>query len=139
MARNSADMVKNLIAMLSNLFASGCGSRKQSLEGGGRARQYALRQSLVRSRQPRHRDGPGKNAGKEPWPGGRMQAMRSRESDTGLQGSPSTTLLETIDDPAQVRGLNRSQLQQLADELRAFVIESVSKTGGHLSSNLGTV
>ena len=48
-------------------------------------------------------------------------------------------LLKTIDDPAQLRTLERRQLVQLADELRAFVLESVSKTGGHLSSNLGTV
>src|ERR671923_572773 len=48
-------------------------------------------------------------------------------------------LLKTIDDPSQLRALERKQLPQLADELRAFVLESVSKTGGHLSSNLGTV
>ena len=48
-------------------------------------------------------------------------------------------LLTTIDQPAQLRALDRAQLQQLANELRAFVLESVSKTGGHLSSNLGTV
>src|SRR5436190_13730134 len=48
-------------------------------------------------------------------------------------------LLRTIDDPARLRGLDRRQLGQLADELRAYVLESVSKTGGHLSSNLGTV
>jgi len=48
-------------------------------------------------------------------------------------------LLKKIDDPAQLRSLERRQLQQLADELRAYVLESVSKTGGHLSSNLGTV
>ena len=48
-------------------------------------------------------------------------------------------LLKTIDDPARLRSLERRQLGQLADELRAYVLESVSKTGGHLSSNLGTV
>jgi 1-deoxy-D-xylulose-5-phosphate synthase len=48
-------------------------------------------------------------------------------------------LLKTIDDPADLRRLERRQLQPLADELRAFVLDSVSKTGGHLSSNLGTV
>src|SRR3989454_2348168 len=48
-------------------------------------------------------------------------------------------LLKTIDDPSQLRSLERKQLQQLADELRAYVLETVSKTGGHLSSNLGTV
>lgn len=51
----------------------------------------------------------------------------------------SHSLLNTINDPADLRQLPRSQLKPLADELRAFVLESVSKTGGHLSSNLGTV
>jgi len=48
-------------------------------------------------------------------------------------------LLKTIDDPADLRRLDRRQLKPLADELRAFVLDSVSQTGGHLSSNLGTV
>src|ERR1700752_4057392 len=48
-------------------------------------------------------------------------------------------LLKTGDDPSQLRSLERKQLRQLAEELRAFVLESVSRTGGHLSSNLGTV
>ena len=48
-------------------------------------------------------------------------------------------LLEAIDDPADLRALPRESLNALAQELRAFLIESVSKTGGHLSSNLGTV
>ena len=48
-------------------------------------------------------------------------------------------LLKTINDPAELRGLDRKGLGQLADELRAYVLDSVSKTGGHLSSNLGTV
>jgi len=49
------------------------------------------------------------------------------------------SLLETINDPHQLRKLARKDLPRLAEELRAFLIESVSKTGGHLSSNLGTV
>jgi 1-deoxy-D-xylulose-5-phosphate synthase len=48
-------------------------------------------------------------------------------------------LLQTINDPADLRKLDRKGLGQLATELRAFVLESVSRTGGHLSSNLGTV
>jgi len=48
-------------------------------------------------------------------------------------------LLNTIDDPADLRRLDRRQLGPLANELRAFVLDSVSQTGGHLSSNLGTV
>lgn len=49
------------------------------------------------------------------------------------------SLLNTINSPSDLRHLSRTQLPSLADELRNFVIESVSKTGGHLSSNLGTV
>ncbi len=49
------------------------------------------------------------------------------------------SLLETIDDPADLRKLARPELKLLADELRAFILESVARTGGHLSSNLGTV
>ena len=48
-------------------------------------------------------------------------------------------LLDTINDPADLRKLPRTQLTPLAHELRQFLLESVSKTGGHLSSNLGTV
>lgn len=48
-------------------------------------------------------------------------------------------LLDTIQSPADLRRLERKQLPQLAEELRSFLVESVSKTGGHLSSNLGTV
>ena len=47
--------------------------------------------------------------------------------------------LERISTPADLRALERRQLGTLANELRAFLIESVSRTGGHLSSNLGTV
>ncbi|CAE6500235.1 MAG TPA: 1-deoxy-D-xylulose-5-phosphate synthase [Nitrosomonas nitrosa] len=49
------------------------------------------------------------------------------------------SLLERVNTPAELRKLERKQLPQIADELRQFLIESVAKTGGHLSSNLGTV
>ena len=48
-------------------------------------------------------------------------------------------LLRTINNPGDLRQVPREQLAKLSDELRAYLIESVSKTGGHLSSNLGTV
>ncbi|GHU11610.1 1-deoxy-D-xylulose-5-phosphate synthase [Betaproteobacteria bacterium] len=51
----------------------------------------------------------------------------------------TTPLLDRINLPADLRTLERKDLPALAEELRAFVIESVAKTGGHLSSNLGTV
>jgi len=54
--------------------------------------------------------------------------------------TPSATpLLATIDDPAALRQLQRPQLRVLADELRNYLLHSVARTGGHLSSNLGTV
>ncbi len=48
-------------------------------------------------------------------------------------------LLHTINSPEDLRLVERDQLRELTDELRAFLLESVAKTGGHLSSNLGTV
>ena len=48
-------------------------------------------------------------------------------------------LLESVNDPADLRRLDRRRLSELAGELRSFILHSVSATGGHLSSNLGTV
>ena len=48
-------------------------------------------------------------------------------------------ILDTIQNPAEVKALTSKQLKQLAAEIRAFLIESVSATGGHLASNLGVV
>ncbi len=48
-------------------------------------------------------------------------------------------LLERVATPRDLRSFDRAQLRVLADELRAFLLESVARTGGHLSSNLGTV
>jgi|APMI01.1.fsa_nt_gi 1-deoxy-D-xylulose-5-phosphate synthase len=53
--------------------------------------------------------------------------------------TPRASLLDSIASPADLRKLDPSELPQLADELRTFLIDSVSRTGGHLSSNLGTV
>lgn len=49
------------------------------------------------------------------------------------------SLLEQIESPVQLRELDRKLLPQLAQELRTFLIDSVSRTGGHLASNLGVV
>jgi 1-deoxy-D-xylulose-5-phosphate synthase len=48
-------------------------------------------------------------------------------------------LLQAVDDPSELRRLPRAQLEPLAGQLRQFLLESVARTGGHLSSNLGTV
>jgi 1-deoxy-D-xylulose-5-phosphate synthase len=50
-----------------------------------------------------------------------------------------TDLLDRIYSPADLKPLDKRELRKLADQLRAFVLDSVSRTGGHLSSNLGTV
>ena len=48
-------------------------------------------------------------------------------------------LLEQIEGPADVKALNPEELKQLAEEIRGFLIEKISMTGGHLASNLGVV
>ncbi len=56
-----------------------------------------------------------------------------------MDAMTTTSLLAGIDSPADLRRLSRAELKALAAELREYVLQSVSKTGGHLSSNLGTV
>ncbi len=50
-----------------------------------------------------------------------------------------TELLNTINDPKDIKDLSIKQLEQLSEEIRAFIIENVTKTGGHLASSLGMV
>ena len=52
---------------------------------------------------------------------------------------PKYTLLEKINLPKDLRKLNIEELESLSLELREFIIDSVSKTGGHLASGLGTI
>src|SRR5256712_4413389 len=49
------------------------------------------------------------------------------------------SLLERIDSPAELRALSSEELRQLAAELRTTLVETISKTGGHISSSLGVV
>ncbi len=60
-------------------------------------------------------------------------------SSTTPLPSTSYPLLQSVNDPADLRRLPRAQLKALAAQLRAYVLHSVAQTGGHLSSNLGTV
>ena len=48
-------------------------------------------------------------------------------------------MLDQIVTPKELRGLEKEQLPELCDELRAFLLESVSGSGGHFSAGLGTV
>src|SRR5436309_12948195 len=56
-----------------------------------------------------------------------------------MPNTAAAPLLPAIASPADLRRLTRAQLPQVAQELRAFVLDSVARTGGHLSSNLGSV
>ena len=58
---------------------------------------------------------------------------------TALNMLQVTKLLHTINSSQDLKQLEQSELPQLADELREFILQSVASTGGHLSSNLGTV
>ena len=48
-------------------------------------------------------------------------------------------LLDNINQPSDLKQLNHQQVEQLCTEIRHFLLENISKTGGHLASNLGTV
>ena len=48
-------------------------------------------------------------------------------------------ILERINSPEDLRKLARDDIKKVSNELRSFLLESVSKSGGHLSSNLGIV
>jgi len=50
-----------------------------------------------------------------------------------------SSLLETIQSPADLKRLNPAEMVDLAEEIRAFLIQTLSKTGGHLGPNLGVV
>ncbi|MBK1722034.1 1-deoxy-D-xylulose-5-phosphate synthase [Thiocystis violacea] len=65
-----------------------------------------------------------------------MPHRTSSDSGASLHRRP---LLDLIDDPADLRGLSESQLPEIASELRSFLIECVSQTGGHLAAGLGVV
>lgn len=60
-------------------------------------------------------------------------------SDNSPDQNPHWALLESIDSPEDLRKLPQSQLSSLAQQLRSFLLESVSNTGGHLSAGLGTI
>jgi 1-deoxy-D-xylulose-5-phosphate synthase len=67
-----------------------------------------------------------------------VKAPRKDDSRT-MNDRPATPLLDTVQYPADLRGLRPEQLRQFADELRAETISAVSVTGGHLGAGLGVV
>jgi len=66
-------------------------------------------------------------------------ATNNKKFTQGRADLNMTNLLQHIDQPSDLRALSRAQLPGLATELRQYVLDSVARTGGHLSSNLGTV
>ena len=61
------------------------------------------------------------------------------DSNSLKNSDTSFPILERIDSPDDLRELDEEQLPELASELRAFLLQSLSKTGGHLASGLGSV
>lgn len=72
---------------------------------------------------------------------GNKMAMRKDCDGTIVfsKEKPPTPILDTINYPVHMKNLSPQELEQLADEVRAEIVYSVSKTGGHLSSSLGVV
>ncbi|XP_030528337.1 probable 1-deoxy-D-xylulose-5-phosphate synthase 2, chloroplastic [Rhodamnia argentea] len=74
---------------------------------------------------------------------GKGKVMLRKESDEWFidfsGDKPATPLLDTVNYPVHMKNLSTPDLEQLAAELRAEIVHSVSKTGGHLSSSLGVV
>lgn len=68
-----------------------------------------------------------------------MSTPTSTPTLNSTSTSMSMPILSTIEHPAQIRKFSVDELETLANELRTFILESVAQTGGHLSSNLGTV
>jgi 1-deoxy-D-xylulose-5-phosphate synthase len=60
-------------------------------------------------------------------------------SPSGLRRRPEPVLLESIDRPQDLRALDGAELMLLAAEIRDFIVQAVSESGGHLGSNLGAV
>ncbi|MDR0249724.1 MAG: 1-deoxy-D-xylulose-5-phosphate synthase [Burkholderiales bacterium] len=65
--------------------------------------------------------------------------MNKAEASNRVDSPTEAPLLDTIESPRDVRALPREALPKLVEELRAFVLKTVSHTGGHLSSNLGVI
>ncbi|MDR2172793.1 MAG: 1-deoxy-D-xylulose-5-phosphate synthase [Burkholderiales bacterium] len=68
-----------------------------------------------------------------------MVPNKAEAQNSDANSRTVASLLDTIESPQDVRALPREALPTLVEELRAFVLETVSHTGGHLSSNLGVI
>src|SRR5579863_8253188 len=68
-----------------------------------------------------------------------MSSDLIRVPDQPGRRKPMGTLLESIHSPADLKRLSNAQMAELAEEIRAFLIQTLSKTGGHLGPNLGVV
>jgi len=68
-----------------------------------------------------------------------MQKLHKIESPATSDPHAPKTILDRVDNPADIKSLSDSEVKQLADDVRAHVIESVAQTGGHLGAGLGVV
>ena len=90
-----------------------------------RGGRYNIPGSEKKRKRRRIQHGPARNCG---------AGKRGRVTDSGV-----SDLLQRIESPADVRALPLARLPELADDIRAFILDTIFRVGGHLSSNLGAV
>lgn len=71
--------------------------------------------------------------------GDNWDKLSVEEIDEWMDKGPNTPLLDSVNFPVHMKNFNVDQLRQLCKELRSEIVNTVSKTGGHLSSSLGVV
>src|SRR6266571_7748224 len=69
---------------------------------------------------------------------GRLMPKRASKKPKASGSTRSQRLLDRIDGPSDIRPLTEKQLQQLAQEVREYIIDTVGEVGGHFGANLGT-
>jgi len=113
---------------------SGIAGRAASRRNAGRASHAAVRAS--------NGNGNGNGAygnGASTGAGQAWDKISMDELDAWKNDGPPTPLLDTVNYPVHIKNFNGTQLKQLCKELRADLIHTVAKTGGHLGSSLGVV
>lgn len=70
---------------------------------------------------------------------GEWDKLSADEIDTWPESGPTTPLLDTVNFPIHIKNFNSAQLRQLCKEIRSDIVNTVSKTGGHLGASLGVV
>ena len=68
-----------------------------------------------------------------------INLLRLAKAGTGVYNRARMTLLQNIDSPADLRKLKIDQLQDVAEEIRQFILETMARVGGHTGASLGAI